>query len=255
MDDTKPRTKSKRPPFCWQEKHVLRTIREMFEATGNVGSALLVYQALTEIASDMQSDIFVTTYSHIAQRAGLSARTVNRVIPTFEKLGIIAVRRNKINGVKGPSTYTVIRDATSRRIDVTRCMAQSRISEESQEQSLAEHSSKEEHSFSNKKESTHLSLTRQAHLPSFLLRKSESKKKFSSSLNCYTLGEQAVLEIYDRELVPLGFSPVNQYRESVCDAIATRDLKDWRELIDDIKTHPDMWPQRRTLVRLSWSQY
>jgi DNA-binding transcriptional regulator YhcF (GntR family) len=177
MDDTKPRAKSKRAAFCWQEKHVLRMIREMFEATGNVGSALLVYQALTEIASDMQSDIFLTTFTHIAQRAGISTRTVNRVIPTFEKLGIISVQRNKINGVKAPSTYTVIRDATPCHMDVTRCVAQSRISEESQEQSLEEHSSKEEHSFSNKKESTRLSLTRQTPRPSFLLSKRERKEE------------------------------------------------------------------------------
>jgi len=138
----KQKARTRKQPFCWQEKHVLRTIREMFEQTGNAGSALLVYHALTEIASDKQSDVFVTTCACIGQRAGLSARTVNRIIPVFERLGIIGIKRNKINGVNGPSTYTVVRDAKPLRTVVTpcrrvatNCNAQSRSLEESLEES------------------------------------------------------------------------------------------------------------------------
>ena len=52
-------------PFCWQSKAVRRAIREAFDATHNVASALAVYDALTEIASDEESETFATTHAWI----------------------------------------------------------------------------------------------------------------------------------------------------------------------------------------------
>jgi hypothetical protein len=260
MDDTKPRAKSKRQPFCWQEKHVLRTIRDVFEnEPGPTSSAIAIYTALTELASDYKSITFDTSQATIAQRAGLSVRTVRTVLSVFKKLGFVAIKRNQVDGLERQSSYSIIRGyeplGNHCRALGKRTSFHLPTSEECTEECKEEHSSNEEHSFSNKKESTRLSLTRQTPPPFFLLSKRERKKKSSSSLNGYTADELAVLEYYNRELVPLGWFRVNQYRDSVRDAIALRDLDDWREVIDLTKAHESLWPARRTFVRLNWSNY
>src|SRR5437667_456982 len=71
-------------PFCWQNKHVLRAIRDHFDATNNVSSALAVYLALTEIASDKQSELFDRRIGDIAARAGVSYKTANKVLHRLE---------------------------------------------------------------------------------------------------------------------------------------------------------------------------
>ena len=52
--------------FCWQHKAALRLIRDSFDAAKTVSSAIGVYVALTEIASDEQAEVFVTTHAWIA---------------------------------------------------------------------------------------------------------------------------------------------------------------------------------------------
>ena len=72
-------------------------------------NARSVYVALTEIASDKASDIYDASHSEIAHRAGTSVSTVQRILPTFVKLGKIKIRRNAFNGIQVRSTYTIIR--------------------------------------------------------------------------------------------------------------------------------------------------
>jgi hypothetical protein len=96
--------------WCWQDKAARRLIREMFDASGNVPSALLFYDALTEIASDEQSETFTTMVGHIAEKAGISRATIHRLEAPFEELKLVAIQRNERPGskLKAPSTYTLL---------------------------------------------------------------------------------------------------------------------------------------------------
>ena len=72
-------------------------------------AARSIYVALSQIASDQQSDTFDASQSEIAHRAGLSVATVKRVLPIFRDLGIIVIKRNYVNNIEQSSTYTLIR--------------------------------------------------------------------------------------------------------------------------------------------------
>jgi len=84
---------AKREPFCWLEKRKLRKIAEVF-AEGRLGSlaaARSVILALSEIASDKQSDTFAAATSFVAHRAGVTSKTVRRMIKTFKRLRFLLV--------------------------------------------------------------------------------------------------------------------------------------------------------------------
>jgi DNA-binding IscR family transcriptional regulator len=241
---TKPRRETtKKQPFCWQEKHVLRTIRDMFEATGNVGSALLVYHALTEIASDKQTDTFVTTCAYIGQRAGLSARTVNRILPTLENLDIITIQRNKICGVNAPSTYTIIRGAkpiqavaSPCRHAATNCNAQSRSLEESLEESP------EQTQFSKENYTHH-----------------------SDEWRCYYLDDELQkIDAYNVICVPRGWFPVDAYSEELQEALSLfehLESDEWRTVLTEAVDQRDAGdkgyntPRGAKLIRICWNHY
>ena len=76
-----PRTRTPEPPYCWQSKEALRKIREHFDGDSLLPYALSVYCALTENASNKGEEEFTTLQSHLAQLAGVSVRTVRRVLP------------------------------------------------------------------------------------------------------------------------------------------------------------------------------
>jgi hypothetical protein len=99
----------KQRPWLWMEKAILRMIRDVFDATNDVSSALAVSVALAEIGSDEQSDTFTKSIREIAGRAGASYKSAARILSRFEALKIIAVERNKVPGTKehAPSTYTL----------------------------------------------------------------------------------------------------------------------------------------------------
>ena len=87
----------------------MRSIREISDAKHDVSSALAMYLALTEIASDEQSDTFNRPIDEIARRAGVSYRTGASMLSRFEELKIIRVKRNMLPGTRlqAPSTYTL----------------------------------------------------------------------------------------------------------------------------------------------------
>jgi DNA-binding IclR family transcriptional regulator len=88
----------------------LRTIRDVFEnQPGQASSAIALYVALTEIGSDHQSDTFTTSQTTIAQRAGLSVRTVRTILPVFVKLGLLSIQHNQVDGLQRQSTYSLNR--------------------------------------------------------------------------------------------------------------------------------------------------
>ncbi|HXR05587.1 MAG TPA: hypothetical protein VN836_12855 [Verrucomicrobiae bacterium] len=92
-------------PFCYQHKPALRKIRESFDAEKTVPSAILTYGALTEIASDMQTEIFTTTHGWIAQKSGLSPRTVQARLAGLVEIGLIEISTPIL---KAPSTYRLL---------------------------------------------------------------------------------------------------------------------------------------------------
>jgi hypothetical protein len=65
--------------------------------------------ALSEIASDRQSDTFTVSTSYIAQRAGVTSKTVQRMIKTFKRLGFVKSQPRSANGLKLASEYSLIR--------------------------------------------------------------------------------------------------------------------------------------------------
>lgn len=92
-------------PFCWQHKVALRKIRESFDAEKAVASAIGVYNALTEIASDEQMEIFTTTHAWIAQKSGLSPRTVHNRLTGLAEIGLVEISTPIM---KAPSTYRLL---------------------------------------------------------------------------------------------------------------------------------------------------
>jgi DNA-binding MarR family transcriptional regulator len=98
-------------PFCWQAKIVLKTILEAFEynRAGKASSGIAVYSGLSHIASDVGRDQFTTTIANIARYSGLAPRTVTTILDSFERLGILHIRRNRIPeaNMQIASTYTL----------------------------------------------------------------------------------------------------------------------------------------------------
>jgi len=92
-------------PFCWQHKAALKKIRESFDAEKAVASAIGTYAALTEIASDEQMEVFTTTHAWIAQKSGLSPRTVQDRLAGLAEIGLVEISTPIM---KAPSTYRLL---------------------------------------------------------------------------------------------------------------------------------------------------
>lgn len=97
--------KSPEPPFCWQNKAVLRKILESFDGENAVASAIGTYVALTEIASDEQAETFKTTHLYISSKSGWSASTVKKRVQELKEIGIIDIYTPKL---RGPCTYWLL---------------------------------------------------------------------------------------------------------------------------------------------------
>lgn len=97
--------KASESPFCWQSKAALRKIRESFDGENAVASAIGTYAALTEIASDEQSETFETTHLYISSKSGWSASTVKKRVQELREIGIIDIYTPKL---RGPCTYWLL---------------------------------------------------------------------------------------------------------------------------------------------------
>jgi len=109
---------------------------------GALGAARSVYLALSEIASDRQSDTFTVATSYIAQRAGVTSKTVRRVIVTLKKLGFVKIQPRSANGLKLATQYSVIR-STMGKLDPS--MSKAREARLPRREQLFEQSSKVQH--------------------------------------------------------------------------------------------------------------
>src|SRR6266516_2089953 len=97
--------------FCCQKMEALRMIRDVFEnGHGHSALAQSVYIALSELASDAQSETFTASINEIRRRAGVSYRSAFDFLKRFEAIKLIAVGRRVIEGSKErlPSTYTLL---------------------------------------------------------------------------------------------------------------------------------------------------
>lgn len=99
------RARTPEPPYCWQNKEVRRHIREQLNGEGTVCSVLSLYDALTEIASNMESEQFEAGQPYIGTIAGISGRTVRRNEKILEELGIVKIIRPSL---RGHNTYILL---------------------------------------------------------------------------------------------------------------------------------------------------
>jgi len=144
--------KQKREPWCWLEKPKLRTLSDVFGegGHGSLSAARSIMLALSEIASDRQRDILIVATSYIAQRAGVTSKTVRHVIKTFKRLGFVIVRPRSANGLKTRSEYTLVRGRVPLRLSYPSMGKPTQIrlprKEESNEQSTEGTTRKGKHS-------------------------------------------------------------------------------------------------------------
>ena len=94
--------------FFWMPKEGIRRIEENLEL-GDAASAKLVYLALCRIACNERSAAFTKPINYIATLSSLHRRTVERRLPSLEKLGLLTIARRKIDGTKAQdmSTYNL----------------------------------------------------------------------------------------------------------------------------------------------------
>ena len=86
-------------------------ITEAFAESNQAASARSLYLALTELASDKQSETFAVSKALISHKAGISVKTAERLLPGLESLGLVRVDRNTqpgLGAIKAVSTYTLL---------------------------------------------------------------------------------------------------------------------------------------------------
>ncbi len=93
--------------WAWVNKAALEKIRTRCE---DAKSALAVYLALCEIASDEQSNDFMVSMDKIGGKCCLSRRTVFDRLNDLEFIGLVEIARSKTNqNFRIPSAYTLLR--------------------------------------------------------------------------------------------------------------------------------------------------
>jgi len=70
-----------------------------------------LYVALTELASDEHSETFTASKALIAHKAGLSVKTVERLLRGFEEMGLVKIdrtARQRLSAQSNPHTYSCL---------------------------------------------------------------------------------------------------------------------------------------------------
>lgn len=98
-------------PFCWQNKAMRRLIRERFAELNCISSALSIYDALCELASDEEAELFKAATPTIASTAGVGTRTAQSILPKLEAIGVIDIAEQTFPGTNmdAPSIYTLLK--------------------------------------------------------------------------------------------------------------------------------------------------
>lgn len=97
-------------PFCWQPKEALRKIEQNVDQPA---TAMLVYLALTRIASDEESVRFVKPINYIAKLAAVGRRTVERRLADLERLELLSIERGHPGSVHVYGLRTLSRNPAS----------------------------------------------------------------------------------------------------------------------------------------------
>lgn len=109
-------------PFAWQDKRMLRRIREQIE---DYGSALAVYGALTVAGSDKAAEVFQTTHAWLAQMSGFGERTVRSRLSELVKIGAVHVTTPAL---RGPCTYRLLPFGNDSQTNGNQCRAFGKVS-------------------------------------------------------------------------------------------------------------------------------
>jgi hypothetical protein len=225
-------------PFCWQNKGALRLIRDHFDSTNTVASALAVYVSLTEIASDEQSEVFARRVGDIASRAGLSYKTTIKVLHRLEALGLVVTTRNKVAGTKenAPSTYRLVRlgNKCPTSGNGSKQPSVPRKDEECLEEYLEKHRGQ-------RPPRTHHS--------------DEWRRDHSGE-------ELEVIDLYNEICVPQGWRPVNKFSQALQEALETlvdKNLEDFKRMfetaVEEREDGDDVYNRRlgNKLIRILWN--
>jgi biotin operon repressor len=97
--------------WFWANKSALNKIRSRCE---DAKSALAVYLALCEIASDEQSESFMVSMDRISAKCGLSRPTVFFRLNDLEYIGLVEIQRSRTNqNYRIPNAYTLLKAETT----------------------------------------------------------------------------------------------------------------------------------------------
>ncbi len=217
-------------------------IGEIFDATNDTASARSVYVALTQIASDEQSESFTRSIGDIAKMAGVSYKTAARILSRFEALRILEVRRNVVEGTRehSPSTYTLGNHYL-------------RLGNERLRPSLPRYKNnlrRNTRGGKNPKETRSASHAASATAPA-------AGSLLPNGFAELSPDEQEIINIYNRTM-PSGWKRVTRVTDELRKALAARSLTEWKRLMTGIASDsPDDWPPRtrRTLIGTHWNNY
>jgi len=222
---------------------VLRFIRDCFDDTNSVASALSVYLSLTEKASDAQSDQFDCRIGDIASRAGVSYRTAANVLRRFGVLGLIAIRPNKIKGTQenAPSTYTLLRFGNH----------YPRLGNDRKQPSLPRKIEESPEQTPEKSSRTLSSNWRDTH--------HSDEWRFN-----YSTEELEIIDLYNQICVPRGWRVVDAYSEQLQKALETfcdSNIEDFRMMFESAADERDRGDRTyntrlgNKLIRILWGNY
>lgn len=99
----------RRVAWCWQSVGALGAIRSILEGKERT-TALAIYLAMTEIANEQRAvdEPFRATRAAIAERAGVTKRTLDRYADIFEKLGLLEVVRRRLGDRNLPNEWALL---------------------------------------------------------------------------------------------------------------------------------------------------
>jgi hypothetical protein len=192
-------------PWCWQDKDVIRRIRDACDDKTYLDQTLALYLTATEKASDKQSVTFEVSKRELAAKSGVSLRRVTTILNEFRSLGVLNWITNRVPGSKEllPNTYTLMLGSacTSSGTESTRL---GRDGESDNcaviEESLEESSEKSLSTPSNRRR-THQSLT--------------------DWRDNYSAEELEAIDLYNEICTPRGWRKVNAYSEQLHQAMET----------------------------------
>jgi len=216
-------------PWCWQEKDVIRRIRDAWDDKTYLDQALALYLILTEKASDKQSATFEVSKRELAAKSGVSLRRVTTILSEFKSLGVFSWTTNRAHGAKEllPNTYTLMLGTGCTRLGTERFRDNCAVKKESLEESL-------EKSFEPRPNRT--KATQQT--PGGVCRERNSLKKEKGEWRRgYLEDELEAIDIFHAVCCPRGFLKVNRFAPRLQSAL--------RDELDALKIlHPQDWREK-----------